>query len=249
MIQCFRTMIDFERELNPEQLEVLKNGDGPVLVLAGAGSGTKRTITYRVAWLIENAVDPQNILLLTFTNKASREMMERVESLLGAYPRGLWGGTFHSIANRLLRKYAFKLGFDSNFTILDQEDARDLVGICVKELKIDTKNRRFPSNKVLHGLISYKSNKSTNIKAVVEIKNPRLLDVVEEIAQVDNLYKKLKAEQNSMDFDDLLLKFLELLEQNPDIREQLSNQFQYVLVDEFQDTNVIQAKIIPRSRD
>ena len=109
--------VDYAKELNKQQLEVVMQGDGPCLVLAGAGSGKTRTITYRVSYLIEHGVDPSNILLLTFTNKAAREMLERVEQLLGSYPKDLWGGTFHSIANRILRRYAKKLGYESNFTI------------------------------------------------------------------------------------------------------------------------------------
>ena len=123
------TKIDYAKELNQEQLNVVLNGDGACLVLAGAGSGKTRTITYRVAYLLEQGVDPSSILLLTFTNKAAREMLDRVERLLGASAHGIWGGTFHSVANRLLRTYATRLGYTSGFTILDMEDARDLVKV------------------------------------------------------------------------------------------------------------------------
>ena len=123
--------VDYENELNPAQLSAVKEGEGPCLVLAGAGSGKTRTITYRVAYLIEHGVDPSNILLLTFTNKAAKEMLSRVESLLGSYPADLWGGTFHSVANRILRKYAKQIEYESNFTILDQEDSKDLIKVKV----------------------------------------------------------------------------------------------------------------------
>ncbi|MFH1631714.1 MAG: ATP-dependent helicase [bacterium] len=236
--------IDYEAELNPDQLDVVQNGDGPCLVLAGAGSGKTRTITYRVARLLENGVQPQNILLLTFTNKAAKEMVSRVEMLLGQYPAGLWGGTFHSIANRILRKYAAKLGYESNFSILDQEDSRELVSLCVKELKIDTKGKRFPSAGVLHGIISFQSNKNCSLEAALENKHPKFLPLIDEIGEVAKLYHGQKRQQNSMDFDDLLLRLLDLLQNHGDVRDHLSRQFQYVLVDEFQDTNVIQAEIV-----
>ncbi len=249
--------INYADELNEQQLDVVKGGDGPCLVLAGAGSGKTRTITYRVAWLLEHGVAPQNILLLTFTNKASREMIGRVESLLQAAtidspqpwgakggPTGLWAGTFHSIANRILRHYADRVGFAPNFSILDQEDSRELVSLCVKELKIDTKDRRFPSATVLRSMISFAANKGCGMDAAVEMKHPKFLPILSEIEAVTRMYHRLKHEQNAMDFDDLLIKLLELLTKDETVRSKLSNQFEYVLVDEFQDTNVIQARIV-----
>lgn len=238
--------IDYEAELNDEQLAVVQQGDGRALVLAGAGSGKTRTITYRVAWLLEHGVAPSNILLLTFTNKAAREMIERIEGLLGVYPDGLWAGTFHSIANRLLRKYAGKIGFQPNFSILDQEDARELIKWCIKELKIDTKGRRFPSASVLHSLISFRRNKNCDMETAIELKHPKFLPILAEIEEVQTMYRRQKATQNAMDFDDLLLHFLDLLKSHPDVQESLSSMFEYVLVDEFQDTNIIQAEIVRR---
>jgi DNA helicase II / ATP-dependent DNA helicase PcrA len=239
-----RPKIDYAKELNAQQLAVVTEGDGPCLVLAGAGSGKTRTITYRVAYLLEQGVAPEEILLLTFTNKASREMIERVEGLLGTYPKGLWAGTFHSIANRMLRRYAKLIGFQPNFSILDQEDARDLVSLCVKELKISTKNKRFPRAAVLNSLISFKRNRGGVMETAVEAKHPKFLPLLDEIEQVEDRYRKQKMEQNAMDFDDLLLHWLKLLKEHPHVREELSSQFRYVLVDEFQDTNVIQAEIV-----
>jgi DNA helicase-2/ATP-dependent DNA helicase PcrA len=150
--------IDYGKELNQEQLDVVLGGDGPCLVLAGAGSGKTRTLTYRVAYLLEHGLDPSSILLLTFTNKAAREMRSRVESLLGTDARGIWGGTFHSIANRILRAFAEVIGYTSGFSILDQEDARDLIKAILKDLKIDPKARRFPSPAVVQDVISYARN-------------------------------------------------------------------------------------------
>src|SRR3989338_9831326 len=137
--------IDYKAELNDEQLEAVLQGDGPCLVLAGAGSGKTRTITYRLASLIEKGVSPEAILLVTFTNKAAREMTDRVEKLLHGFPTGLWSGTFHSVANRLLRRFAPLIGFTSNFSILDQEDSKTFIKVCLKELKIDVQSKRFPS--------------------------------------------------------------------------------------------------------
>ncbi len=236
--------IDYEHELNDEQLRVVQNGDGAVLVLAGAGSGKTRTITYRVAWLLEHGVDPKNILLLTFTNKAAHEMIRRVNNLLGIKSSGIWAGTFHSIANRLLRIHARKLGFEPNFSILDQEDSRDLISICIKELRIDTKARRFPSSGVLQEVFSFARNKGLDVSEVIESRHPRFIHLSPDIKNVFEAYENLKKSQNSMDFDDLLLKLLHLLEIDVQVREHLSDQFQYVLVDEFQDTNAIQARIV-----
>lgn len=238
--------IDYASELNAEQLDVVQSGDGPCLVLAGAGSGKTRTITYRVAYLLEAGVDPSEILLLTFTNKAAKEMTSRVEMLLGSYPQGLWAGTFHSVANRLLRKYATKVGYQPNFSILDQDDAKELVGLCVKDLKIDTKGKRFPSSSVLHSIISYRSNKNCTLEAALEEKHPKFLPIESEIAEVEALYHRQKKAQNAMDFDDLLLKLLELIREQLDVETALSQQFRFILVDEFQDTNVIQAEIVHR---
>ncbi len=238
--------IDYEAELNSEQLAVVENGSGPTLVLAGAGSGKTRTITYRVAWLLEHGVDPANILLLTFTNKAANEMISRVEVLLGSQAAKIWAGTFHSVANRLLRKYAQLLGFEPNFSILDQDDSKELVGLCIKELKINTKEKRFPSAGVLQALISFRANKQATWEEAIELKHPKFLPIIAEVKAVDELYTRFKQQQNAMDFDDLLLKLLELLRTRPDIESTLSHQFQYILVDEFQDTNVVQAEIVHR---
>ncbi len=236
--------IDYQNELNDEQYQAVMAGSGPALVLAGAGSGKTRTITYRVAWLLEHGVPPDNILLLTFTNKAANEMVQRIDSLLSAYPAGLWAGTFHSVANRLLRRYASRLGYGSNFSILDEDDSKELVSLCVKELKIDVKGQKFPSSAVLRSIISFANNKDCTMGQVLERQHPRFISWRLDIENVANLYRQQKLSQNAMDFDDLLLKLLELLKKDEEVRNHLSEQFQYILVDEFQDTNVIQASIV-----
>ncbi len=236
--------IDFTSELNAEQYRAVAEGSGSALVLAGAGSGKTRVITYRVAWLLQHGVEPSSILLLTFTNRASREMIERVEGLVGHYPSGLWSGTFHSVANRLLRKYASRVGYTANFSILDQEDARDLVSLCIKDLKIVTKNKRFPNATVVHSVISFARNKHITVTEALERMHPNFLPIAHELQAVADLYAKQKRSQNSMDFDDLLLVFLDLLEHHTDVKQQLGTLFEWILVDEFQDTNVIQARIV-----
>lgn len=238
------TKIDYERELNPEQLGVVRKGDGPCLVLAGAGSGKTRTIVYRVAYLLERGVDPRNILLLTFTNKAAREMLGRVEILLGAPPKGLWGGTFHAVSHRLLRSLATRAGYRENFSILDEEDARDLVKSTLKDLDIDIKARRFPSPAVLQAILSYSRNARVPLEDVLDVKYPRFLPLLVELQKIASLYAEKKRAANALDFDDLLLVLLDLMKSNPEVHRRLADQFRYILVDEYQDTNPVQAEIV-----
>lgn len=237
--------IDYGKELNQEQLEAVLNEDGACLVLAGAGSGKTRTITYRVAYLIEQGVPPNEIMLLTFTNRAAREMLERVEKLLGASVEGIWGGTFHSIANRLLRTYADRMGYDRNFTILDQEDAKGVFKLVLKEMKIDPKARRFPAPAVCQNIISFTRNVCGTILETLELKHPNFMELEPELTEVANRYADRKRRSNAMDFDDLLSNLLALLE-DPDVGQRIASRFRYVLVDEYQDTNAIQARIVNR---
>jgi DNA helicase-2/ATP-dependent DNA helicase PcrA len=239
-----RCNIDYRKELNAEQLDVVLNGDGPCLVLAGAGSGKTRTVTYRVSYLIENGIAPSNILLVTFTNKAAREMLGRVEGLLHTAPAGLWGGTFHSIANRLLRVYAPQVGRTAKFTILDEEDARELIKACVKELAVDTTARRFPSPGTLHAILSFSVNSGTPVREAIQRKHPSFRDIVPTVERIAELYEARKAAADVVDFDDLLVLLRRLLFNNAAVRDRLASQFQYVLVDEYQDTNAVQADIV-----
>lgn len=236
--------IDYKAELNEEQYAVVSGGGGPMLVLAGAGSGKTRTITYRVAWLLEQGIPVDRMLLLTFTNKAAKEMMVRVEGLLKVYPHGLWSGTFHSIANRMLRMYGHSTGFGNDFSILDEEDANDLMKMCIKDLKIDTKGKRFPSVGVLRGILSYAGNARRPLREVVKERSEHFSAILHEITAVSERYASAKRTARAMDFDDLLLELLKLLRENETVRMQLATRFQFVLVDEFQDTNVIQSEIV-----
>jgi len=236
--------IDFSKELNQEQLKVVLHADGPCLVLAGAGSGKTRTITYRVAYLLEHGVSADNILLLTFTNKAAKEMMSRVETLLGSYPVGLWGGTFHSVANKILRLYADGIGYTSKFSILDSEDSESLIKSIIKELGVDTSERRFPSAAKLHGMISYARNAGRTIADVIEHHHEHFFNLIPTIECIAEVYEIRKRQADAMDFDDLLIRLRDLLREQPGVCNRLATQFEYMLVDEYQDTNVLQAELI-----
>ncbi|HDQ22983.1 MAG TPA: ATP-dependent helicase [Candidatus Uhrbacteria bacterium] len=237
--------IDYQNELNKEQLDVVLNGEGPCLVLAGAGSGKTRTLVYRVAYLVEKGIDPKNILLVTFTNKAAKEMLNRVEVLLKCQPKGLWGGTFHHIGNIILRRYAKNLGYDNKFTILDQEDSKTLLKAVMGELNLNYKDKYFPKADVIQNIISFSQNSQKPISEVIELKysylDPKLILVIETI---NKAYQKKKLKTNVMDFDDLLINWLKLLKKDKTVKKRLANQFKYILVDEYQDTNKIQSEII-----
>ena len=257
------SMIDYSKELNQEQLAVVLMGEGPCLVLAGAGSGKTRVITYRVAYLLEQEVNPENILLLTFTNKAAGEMINRVQKITKSDARLPWAGTFHSIAFKILRMYAPLLGYKQKFTILDSDDSETILKFCVKEFKSDEK--KFPSARVLQNIISYARNAEMTLDQVLSDKYPGWLVLEEKIKNIAERYAQKKKESNAMDFDDLLVNFLLLLnmssrrkpgsndDKDPGFRrddmnvlEKYSCQFKYILVDEYQDTNKIQASIIDK---
>ncbi len=238
------SLINYREALNDEQRAVVTAGAGPILVIAGAGSGKTRTVTYRVARLIEAGIAPARILLVTFTNRASREMLSRVESLIHADLRRIWGGTFHSIANRLLRRHAPSLGYESNYTILDSEDAKDLIDSCIEEAAIDTKARRFPKGEVLREMFSFATNTDTPLEQIIAAKYPHFEPLASQIKRVDRLYQTRKLERNSMDYDDLLVNWKRLMTEKPDIAAIYQDQFQHILVDEYQDTNKLQAEIV-----
>ncbi|MBN1585777.1 ATP-dependent helicase, partial [Candidatus Uhrbacteria bacterium] len=240
--------IDYQKDLNAEQLAVVREGDGPCLVLAGAGSGKTRTIIYRVAYLIERGVSPENILLLTFTNKAAGEMSRRLAGLVGPAASGLWSGTFHSVANRLLRHYAPLVGLTPSFSILDQEDSRTLIRACLKEGGYDRKNgeRRFPSPAVIQEAISYSSNAGIALSDGLQRKYPNFLPLSDQISEIAGNYARKKSEGNAVDFDDLLSGLLDLLDRDTEIRSVLQDRFRHVLIDEYQDTNFMQSAIVSR---
>jgi len=236
--------IDYAAELNEQQLAAVTASPGPLLVIAGAGSGKTRTLTYRVAYLLENGIDPRNILLLTFTNKAARQMLDRVANLLPVDASGLWGGTFHSIGNRMLRRHGSALGYSSGFTIMDREDQKDLINTVVAAAGINPKEIRFPKGDVLADLFSFTVNTERPMDELLAEKFPYFLPLLEQINDVHTRYEKRKKSTNSMDFDDLLEKTLRMLKEHEEIAAFYRRQFQFILVDEYQDTNKIQADLI-----
>jgi DNA helicase-2/ATP-dependent DNA helicase PcrA len=232
--------IDFRADLNREQYEVATAPDGPVLVLAAAGTGKTRALTYRVAHLVEErSVDPARILLLTFTNKAAREMMDRAVQLVGERVGGLWGGTFHHMANRMLRRHARVLGYTSDFSILDQDDARSLLRQCLAELKLN--HKEFPKPEVLGAVFSLAANRGVDERVAAVERFSAQSDWVADVLRVGALYRERKRSLNAMDFDDLLVNGLRLFEADQLLLEQYQHHFQYILVDEYQDTNPIQS--------
>src|SRR6266699_4628086 len=236
--------IDYAAELNEQQLAAVTAPPGPLLVIAGASSGKTRTLTYRVAYLLENGIDPRNILLLTFTNKAAREMLVRVTNLLPVDASGLWGGTFHSVGNRILRRHGTALGYSGRFTIMDREDQKDLIETVVASAGIDPKEIRFPKGDVLAEIFSFVVNTETSMEELLAGKFPYFLSLLEKITDVHGRYEKKKKATNSVDFDDLLEKTLSLLQKHENIASFYRRQFQFILVDEYQDTNKIQADLI-----
>jgi DNA helicase II / ATP-dependent DNA helicase PcrA len=236
--------VDYAAELNEQQLAAVTASPGPLLVIAGAGSGKTRTLTYRVAYLLENGIDPRNILLLTFTNKAARQMLDRVANLLPVDASGIWGGTFHSIGNRMLRRHGRALGYNSGFTIMDREDQKDLINTVVANAGIDPTEIRFPKGDVLAEIFSFVVNTETPMEELLAAKFPYFLPLLDKIKDVHARYEKKKKATNSVDFDDLLEKTLSMLKQHENIASFYRRQFQFILVDEYQDTNKIQADLI-----
>src|SRR5438876_5034274 len=236
--------IDYAKELNEQQYAAVTAPPGPSLVIAGAGSGKTRTLIYRVAYLLEQGIAPERILLLTFTNKAAREMMRRVTDLLGQEMAPLWGGTFHSIGNRILRQHATGIGFGRDFSILDREDVKGLISTCVAEMEIDPKATRFPKSEVLAEILSLAVNIQKTVPQVLEEQFEHFAPLAALIEQVQGRYLARKKATNSLDFDDLLALWLKLMEDDADTREHYQRRFQFVLVDEYQDTNKLQSDLI-----
>jgi len=245
-------MIDYKRELNPEQFQIVMEEGGPLLVIAGAGSGKTRTLTYRVARLIESGVKPERMLLATFTNKAARSMLSRVQTLLScSFGAGfekdinrLWGGTFHHIAHLILRVNAPLLGYERNFSIIDSEDARQLINTCITEAGGDKKSDNFPRANVLGDIIGLSVNTERSLEEVVAGRYPFFSHRLDDIKAVASHYSHRKKKLNVMDFDDLLFNWKRLLTDFPDVLKAYAERFSHVLVDEYQDTSIIQADIL-----
>lgn len=238
--------IDFVAELNEEQYAAVSAPDGPALVLAGAGSGKTRTLTYRVAWLLHKGVAPWNILLLTFTNKAAKEMLERVEDLTGVPRHQFWGGTFHSVGQRILRAHGEKVGLSKQYTIMDQGDAESLLGEVMREVDKDfVKNKENPKPRALADLISYARNTGLALDDLTQDRYPFSEEYTDKFAAFAKAYRERKYAAQVADYDDLLELLRDVL-RDPDIAAHYQNKFRYVLVDEYQDTNTLQSEIVDR---
>jgi len=236
--------IDYEAELNAQQLAAVSAPPGPALVLAGAGAGKTRTLTYRVAYLLEQGIPVDRILLLTFTNKAAREMMDRVQELIGGDTAGLWGGTFHSVGHRVLRRHAEAVGYPQSFTIMDRDDAKALMSAAIADAGIDTKTVRFPKPDLVCDILSMSLNTGLSLGQVMEERYHYFESLTDEIAQAHAAYARRKRANGVMDFDDLLTQWLRLLRENSEVRESFQARFQFILVDEYQDTNQVQCELI-----
>ena len=236
--------IDFRKELNDAQFEAATAKDGPVLVIAGAGTGKTRTLVYRVARLIDIGIDPRTILLLTFTRRAAEEMLRRASLLMDNRCDKVAGGTFHSFANTVLRRYGRKIDLMPSFTIMDRPDSEDVVQLLRAELGLNSKEKRFPRKQTVAEIYSMALNKQWTIPDLIERDYPHLYDFLEELLRLYERYVDYKKTRSLMDYDDLLIKLKELLSADEEVRRRLSETYRYIMVDEYQDTNRLQADIV-----
>ncbi len=233
-------------ELNSEQRKAVTHGDGPLLIVAGAGSGKTRTLAYRVAYLIANGVDPERIMLLTFTRRAAEEMLKRATSVIakGTTAAGrVWGGTFHATANRLLRIYAKAAGLSNDFTVMDQADAEDMINVIRHEMGLHAKEKRFPRKSTCLAIYSRCVNGTEPLADVLKLYFPWCDMWEKELKALFKQYVAQKQERNVLDYDDLLLYWAQLVADEK-LSEQIGGKFDHILVDEFQDTNKVQAEIL-----
>jgi len=235
----------FENELDEEQREAVIKSEGRSIIVAGPGSGKTRVITYKIAYLLNNGVEPENILLVTFTRAAAREMIERVRNVTNRNMDKMLAGTFHHVCNTILRKYATILDYKNDYSILDKEDSKDLLKMAKSEyVKEISDNYKLPKEEVIMKIISYSCNTLTSLRESILERAPYLLNFERDIEQIWSIYAQLKKDMNAMDYDDLLVNTLVLFKTHPEILTKCSSQFKYVLVDEFQDTNKIQIELV-----
>ncbi|MCS6294352.1 MAG: ATP-dependent helicase [Nitrospira sp.] len=236
--------IDYAAALNSQQLAAVTAGEGPSLVIAGAGSGKTRTLVYRVAYLIDSGVDPSNILLLTFTRKSAQEMLQRAGELIGARSERVCGGTFHSVANLLLRRYGRSIGVEPGFTILDRGDAEDLIALVRSQLGLNEKDKRFPRKGTIMEMISKSENTLRSLEEIILDEFGHFADHIEDLSRLKTAYQSAKRQKQLLDYDDLLVMLRQLLLLDETARMTISRQFRYILVDEYQDTNRLQAEVV-----
>jgi len=230
--------------LNQAQFEAVTHGNGPLLVIAGAGSGKTRTLVYRMAHLIESSVDPASILLLTFTRRAAQEMLWRAGRLVNQSCHQVVGGTFHATANMLLRRHGHYLGFNSGFTIIDRGDAEGIVNLLKSSLGLSGAGKRFPSKRMIMNILSGAVNKSMSLEEIIYDQHIHLSEFLEELHTIRDHYTRFKNDHGLMDYDDLLVNWHRLLEEWEQARHDITSRFSHILVDEYQDTNLLQAKIV-----
>jgi DNA helicase-2/ATP-dependent DNA helicase PcrA len=235
---------DLAAELNPAQAAAATHGDGPLLIIAGAGSGKTRTLIYRVAHLIDRGVRPDRILLLTFTRRAAQEMLSRAERLVGSATRKVNGGTFHATAHRLLRKFGPAAGLPADFSIMDQGDAVDLLQLSRASLGYAAPGKRFPKQETLHYVYSRHVNTGIPVDDIVRDEYPQFVDYLPDFTKIYADYTLRKQERNLLDYDDLLLYWSLMLEASPELATQIAGLYDHVLVDEYQDTNILQSRIL-----
>jgi len=236
--------IDYAGKLNEQQYAAVTSSPGYALVIAGAGSGKTHTLTYRVAYLLDQGVDPSNILLLTFTNKAAKEMLGRVKTIIDTDISTLWGGTFHSVCNKMLRRHADELGFNRSFSILDGDDQKSLMRRLIKEEKVELNGKRFPKAEVLLSIYSFSANTEQLVEEILDNNYQHMDEWRKPILALHKKYVASKKNGNAMDFDDLLHLAVKLLKENPDIASMYQKKFRHVLVDEYQDTNCLQGQLV-----
>jgi len=235
---------NYEEELNPQQLAAVEAVDGPALVIAGAGSGKTRTLVYRVARLIDLGIPPSSILLLTFTRKAAQEMLERVGLLIGLRSQQVSGGTFHSVANLLLRRYGRPVGLEPGFTILDRGDSEDLLSLLRGQIGLADMGKRFPRKHTIAEMFGKTANTLASLEDIVLNEYSHFGNFLTELSKLQAAYEAAKRQRQLVDYDDLLVKLLELVVVDQEARETISHAFRYILVDEYQDTNRLQASLV-----
>ena len=235
--------VDYERELNEAQFKAVTTTEGPLLIVAGAGTGKTRTLVYRVARLVEIGVKPESILLLTFTRRAAASMLTRAAALADARCQRVSGGTFHSLGHSVLRRFADQAGVAKNFTVLDQSDTEDLIDLLRRQIKL-TKERHFPRKRTIAAIFSMMVNKVQSLKQVLNQEYPQFIDERRNLETLFRSFEDFKRARHMLTYDDLLVRFREALEKSATMREQLSDQYRYIMVDEYQDTNKLQAQIV-----
>lgn len=236
--------LEFLKELNPAQKEAVTNIYGPLLVIAGAGTGKTKTLVCRLAYLVSKGIPSEKILLLTFTRKAAREMIDRASTLLRIDVKNIMGGTFHSLCNFMLRQYGTLIGYGPNFTLLDRSDMEDLFNLLKTSLRLKEKKKPFPKKETLSALYSKSLNQGKGVEEIVAAEYPQFLELTPEIKSLIDEYQNYKRKHQLMDYDDLLLNWAFILREFPEVRKEVSKRFQFIMVDEYQDTNTLQGEII-----